>query len=240
MTRRVWRVMEADHDLVWDLPNQLDHARVFLRPIGTPLPLGFFGLVVATSVLACMNLGWIPTSEQHQVAFVLMFFAFPLQLIASVLLFLVRSAPAGAGIGVQAVTWLTLGLILYSGHPGSRSATAGVLLFAAAGALVPSALTASLSKLVPSAVMLLVALRWVLTGIYEKFGGTAWEHASGWEGMVLAAVALYAAFGSDLESALHRSVLPMGRHGRGLEALDQNLADQESQLEREPGVRQQV
>ena len=215
-------------------------SRVFLRPMGTPLPLGFFGLVVATSVLSCLNLGWIPTSEQHQVAFVLMVFAFPLQLIASVLLFLVRSAPAGAGIGVQSVTWLTLGLMLYTGHPGSRSAAAGVLLFAAAGALLPSALTASLSKLVLSAVMLLVALRWVLTGMYEKFGGTAWEHASGWEGLVVAAVALYAAFGADLEAALRRSVLPMGRHGRGLQALEQNLADQEPALQHEPGVRQEV
>lgn len=215
-------------------------ARVFLRPIGTPLPLGFVGLAVATSVLACMNLGWIPTSEQHQVAFVLMAFAFPLQLIASVLLFLVRSAPAGAGIGVQSVTWLTLGIELYTGHPGSRSATVAVLLFAATGALLPSALTASLGKLVPAGVMLLTGLRWVLTGIWEKLGGTAWKHAAGWEGLVLAAFAIYAAFGSDLEGALQRSVLPMGRHGPGRRALDQNVADQEPQLEREPGIRQQI
>lgn len=215
-------------------------ARVFLRPIGTPLPLGFVGLAVATSVLACLNLGWIPTSEQHQVALVLVAFAFPLQIIAAVLLFLVRSAPAGAGIGVQSATWLTYGLILLTGHPGSRSATAGVLLFAAAGAVLPSALTASLSKVVPAGVMMLTALRWVLTGLYEKLGGSAWGHAAGWTGLVLAAAALYAAFGSDLEGALHRSVLPMGRHGAGMAALDQNLAEQEPALWREPGVREQI
>ena len=71
-------------------------------------------------------------------------------------------------------------------------------------------------------------------------GGTGWEHAAGWAGLVLAAAAIYAAFGSDLEGALHRSVIPMGRHGSGLQALDQNLADQEPEIEREPGVRQEI
>lgn len=43
-------------------------AQVFLRPIGNPLPLGFVGLAVATAVLSSFNLGWIPSSQQHQAA----------------------------------------------------------------------------------------------------------------------------------------------------------------------------
>lgn len=221
-------------------PPATEPARIFLRPLGTPLPLGFVGLAVATAVLSSFNLGWIPTSEQHQVAFVLMAFAFPLQLLATVLLFLARDAPAGAGVGVLSVTWLALGLLLYTGRPGSTSMTVSIFLFAAAAALVPSAATASLSKLVPGMVMFLAALRFVLTGLYERFGGLAWEHAAGWEGIVLAGLALYAALASDLEGALQHVVLPLGRHGPGAKAVQQSLADQLGELEREPGVRQQT
>ncbi|HET9075871.1 MAG TPA: hypothetical protein VFN68_02980 [Acidimicrobiales bacterium] len=220
--------------------QQPQPAQVFLRPLGTPLPLGMVGLAVATSVLACLNLGWIPTSEQHQVALVLFAFAFPLQLVATVLLFLARDAPAGAGIGVQSVTWLALGLLLFTGKPGVLSATVSVFLFAAAAAVLPAVVTSSLGKLVPAAVMGATSLRYVLTGLYEHFGGTAWEHAAGWEGIVLAGLALYCAFASDLESQLHRTVLPMGRHGSGRRALQQDLADQLPELHSEPGVRPQI
>lgn len=211
-------------------------AQVFLRPIGTPLPLGFVGLVVATSVLSCFNLGWIPATEQHQVAIVLMAFAFPLQLISTVLLFLARDAPSGAGIGVQSVTWLSLGLLLETGRPGSLSATTGILLFAAAAALLPSAVTSCTSKLVPGLVMVGVALRYVLTGLYEKLGGTGWDHLAGWEGIAVAGLAVYAALASDLEGSFRRTVIPMGRRV----SLEQRLADQFPTIEREPGVRQQL
>lgn len=218
------------------MPPDATAARIFLRPIGTPLPLGFVGLVVATSVLACFNLGWIPTAEQHQVALVLITFAFPLQLLATILLFLARSAPAGAGIGVQSVTWLSLGLLLASSRPGSVSSTAAILLFAAAAALLPSAVTTSARKLVPGTVMLGVAVRFVLMGLYEKLDGSVWAHAAGWEGLALAGAALYAALAADLEGSYRRPILPMGRRSR----LEQHLADQFPELDREPGVRQQL
>lgn len=216
-------------------------AAVFLRPLGTPLPLGFAGLVVATSMLACLNLGWIPTTEQHQVALVLIAFAFPLQMLATILLFLVRDAPSGAGIGVQAATWLTVGLLLLVGRPGATTATAGIFLFAAAGALLPSALTSSATKLVPAGVMLATAARFVLTGVYEKVGGTAWEHAAGWEGLAVAGVALYATLAVDLEGALRHTVLPLGRRrGSGPVPTEERLEDQMPELESEPGVRSKL
>lgn len=214
--------------------------RVFLRPIGSPLPLGLVGLSVATAVLACFNLGWIPTAEQHQVGLVLLAFAFPLQLVATVLLFLARDAPSGAGIGVLSVTWLALGLLLITGKPGALSATVAIFMFAAASALLPSVVTSSLAKLVPAAVMAAASLRFVLTGLYEWFGGTAWDHATGWEGVFLAALALYGALASDLENQLHRTLLPMGRHGSGRQALELNLDEQAPELQSEPGVRPQI
>lgn len=214
--------------------------RIVLRPLGTPLPLGFVGLVVATSMLACLNLGWIPVLQQHQVALVLIAFAFPLQGLAAVFCFLARDAPSAAGLGVLAGTWLTFGLLLLTTVAGARSDTASVFLFAAAAALLPAASSAALGKLVPALVMTAAAARFVLTGLYERFGGTGWAHAAGWEGIFLACVALYAALAADLESARHRSVLPLGRRGAGRAALDPGVRSPAPALNTEPGVRNQL
>jgi succinate-acetate transporter protein len=186
-----------------------------LRPVGTPLPLGFVGLVVASVVLSCLNLGWIRSAEQHQVALVLIAFPFPLQGLAAILCFLARDAPVGAGMGVQAGAWLTLGVLLLTAAPGARSDTGSIFLFAAAAALIPAAFTATLTKVVPSLVFFGTAARFVLTGLYERFGGGAWAHAAGWEGIALAGLALYAALATDLEASQHRTVLPLGRRGPG-------------------------
>jgi uncharacterized protein len=214
--------------------------RIVIRPLGTPLPLGFVGLAVATSIVACLDLGWVPVGQQHQLALVLVAFAFPLQALATVLCFLARDAPSGAGIGVQAAAWLTLGLLLLTGAPGTRSDATAVFLFAAAGALLPAASTTALGKLVPALVMSGTAVRFALTGLYEWFGGTAWAHAAGWEGVALACLALYAALATDLESARHRPILPLGRRGTGRTALAPGTRPPVSTLDTEPGVRDQL
>ena len=211
-----------------------------LRPVGNPLPLGFLGLAIATGVVASYNLGWVPANQQHQVALVLMAFAFPLQGVGSIFCFLARDAPAGTGFGVQGVAWLTLGLLFLAGRPGSRSSTIAVFLFMAAAAIVPPAATVGLSKLVPALIMSGTAVRFFLTGLYEQFGTAGWAKAAGWEGVTLAALALYAALAVDLAAALRRSVLPIGRHGRGDSTVKSTPSDQSAELQREPGARAQL
>lgn len=224
-----------------ELPvDDVRRTSIFLRPIGTPLPLGFVGLAISAAMLSCLQLGWIPTSEQHQAALALIAFACPLQAVATVLLFLARDAPAGAGVGVLSFSWLTLGLLLLTSRPGSRSAAVAVFLFAAGAAMLPGVISASISKLVPAGVLLLSATKLVLTGVYEKLGGTGWEHAAGWEGVVLAAAAIYGALAADLEGEMHRTVLPMGRWGLGRRAVREDLSGQAGKLGREPGVRPQT
>jgi succinate-acetate transporter protein len=200
------------------------------------MPLGFVGLLVASGVLSCFDLGWIPVAEQHQVGLVLLAFAFPIQGLATILIFLARDAPTGAGVGVLAGTWLTYGLLLTISSPGSRSATAAVFLFGAGAALFPAAASSTLTKIVPAVVFGAAAVRFLLTGLYERLGGTGLEHAAGWEGVGLAALALYAAFASDLESSIRHGVLPLGRHGPARQALEESLGEQAAELEREPGV----
>lgn len=51
-----------------------DGTIVFLRPIGAPLTLGFFGLAGATFVLSGLQLGWIDPGEGNKVALALIGF----------------------------------------------------------------------------------------------------------------------------------------------------------------------
>src|SRR4051794_279519 len=65
-------------------------ARVVLRPIATPLPLGFLALGVATFSFAALQLQWIPSSEGHTIALAVLVLTVPLQLLAAVMGFLAR------------------------------------------------------------------------------------------------------------------------------------------------------
>lgn len=212
-------------------------AQVTLRPIGTPLPLGFTGLAVATSVLACANLAWLAKASQHQVALVLLLFAVPLQTLAALLCFAGRDSPTGTGFAVQGASWAVIGLVLLGSVPGSRSSTLGAFLLAASASLIPSVFTAGLAKVVPAAVMGTTALRFLLTGLYELLGGADLERAAGGVGLFLAVLALYTALAVDLETVWHRTVLPLGRRGQaGPEGHRQDLR----QVEHEPGVRERL
>jgi hypothetical protein len=76
--------------------------------------------------------------------------------------------------------------------------------------------------------------------LWERFGGSAWQHAAGWEGIALAGLALYGALAVEFEAAVQKSVLPLGRHGAGRAAVYEWVGDGSRQLRREPGVRSQL
>jgi len=167
-------------------------------------------------------------------------FAFPVQGLATVFSFLGRDTTAGSGIGLQAAGWLTLGVLLLMGRPGQRSDVVSLVLLAAATTLVVPAIGAALGKVLPVLVVAGTALRFVLTGPWERFGGTAWEHATGWEGVCLCGLALYVSLALELESVRKRSLLPLGRHRLGRRSVNGGLRDEVHHLEREPGVREQL
>jgi hypothetical protein len=59
-------------------------------------------------------------------------------------------------------------------------------------------------------------------------------------GVALALPALYAAFAAELEEALHRTVLPLGRRRDARTALDGSLFEQARTIANEPGIRKQL
>lgn len=217
------------------------YARVVLRPIATPLSLGFLGLGVASFVEAGLELRWIdPTTNWKTVGLLVMAFAVPLQSVSAVFGFLARDAVTATGMGIVAGSWLGLGAATYTGTPGSPSGAVGLLLLASATALVVPAAAGVSSKILASVVLGTAAIRFYLTGAYELSGSPTWRVAAGVCGLVLSGIALYAALAFELESTQRRTMLPTGRRGRGREALAGDFPEEVEGLQHEAGVRQQL
>ena len=184
-----------------------------LRPIGNPLPLGFLALAGATLLVSGLQLGWLDASQGKDVALVLIAFVFPLQLVTSVFGYLGRDVVAGTGMGVLSGAWLSVGLITLTSPAGSTSDALGLFLLAAALAMLVPAIAASSGKLVATAVLGTTALRFACTGMFELTASGTWEDIAGVVGLVLFAVAVYAALAIALEEARRRTILPTGRRG---------------------------
>jgi hypothetical protein len=214
--------------------------RIFLRPLATPFPLGFVTLATASLMLAGSELGWFSSADERVVAVVLVAFAFPLQFVSSVFGFLSRDTVAATGFGVQAGAWLVIGIERLLTPPHHPDHALGVFLLAACAWLLICTLGATVGKLAPAAVLVLVSLRYLLTGLYQLTASSSLEHAAGIAGAALVAPAAYVAIALELENVERRTVLPLLRRGRGAEAMQGDLARQARRLEREAGVREQL
>lgn len=213
-------------------------ARIFLRPIGTPLTVGLSGLAIASLVESGLSLGWVAKTQVHEIGLILIAVPFVLQLLACVFSYLSRDGAAGATLGVLSTTWLGLGLVHLTSSPGSRSGALGLLLLAAGGLLALSALAIGISKPLPAVVFGLAAIRFALSGIYQLGDVSTWEHAAGIVGLVVTGLAAYAVLAFELEGQRHRPVLPTFRVGQGRRAITAAGLQQLDGVANEAGVRE--
>lgn len=220
--------------------DRAEATRVVLRPLANPLPLGFLALAGGTFVLAGLQLGWIAATQGRAVALILLAFVLPLQLVASVFGFLARDVVAGTGMGILAGTWAATGLVLLDGEPGATSGALGLLLLLAAAALLVPAAVAATGKLVVAALLVTTALRFATTGIFQLTASSGWEDVCAIVGLALCAIALYTAMAMALEDAHGRTILPLGRRGRGRTSLTGDVTDQLAGVVHEAGVRRQL
>jgi succinate-acetate transporter protein len=216
-------------------------ARIVLRPIGNPLPLGFLGLAAATLLVSGLQLEWLAPTDSQAVAYCLIGFVFPTQLLSSIFGYLGRDVVAGTSMGILAGTWLSMGLVMLSApRPGATSDALGLFLLIAAVAMLVPAAAATTGKLVPALVLATTALRFLVTGIYQITASDTWMAIAGIVGLVLCALAVYAALAMGLEDAKRETVLPLGRRGVGAVAVGGDLDGQLDIVEREAGVREQL
>jgi succinate-acetate transporter protein len=213
--------------------------RVVLRPLASPLPLGFLALGVATAAFASVQLSWISQSEGHTVALGVLVLTVPLQFLAAVIGFWARDPVAATGMGILSGTWGAACLATLTSPPGATSAGLGVILICSAVCLLVPALAAH-SKAVPALVIYTSAARFAVTGVAQIDGSRTWLHAAGWVGIALAVLSGYAALALALEGTESRVVLPLGRTGVSRRAVDGRFSDQIEKVATEPGVRQQL
>jgi uncharacterized protein len=167
-------------------------------------------------------------------------FVFPLQLLSAVFGFLGRDVVAGTGMGILAGSWLSVGLVTLTSPPGSTSEALGLFLLIAAVAMLVPASAAGMGKLVPFAVLATTALRFATTGLYQLTVSGTWKDIAGVTGLVLCALAVYAALALALEDSARETRLPALRRGSGRTSLEGGINDQLARIEREAGIREQL
>ncbi|MGW5347219.1 GPR1/FUN34/YaaH family transporter [Streptomyces sp. HUAS TT3] len=215
-------------------PDLRSMTRINLRPIASPMPLGFFTVAIASVMTACLQLGILAPADRRAVALCVLP-AFALQLLVSVLAFLARDVIAATLMGTFAGSWLAYALVMGTGAAGGLKVL-GVfnLAFLCFGALM-AAVTRPKRALW---VVLVVSLpRWAATGLSGLTGAEWLTHASGALGLLVALAATYAAYALMLEDMRSEEVLPIGRSGPAHTAVEGDLSVQLRNLERQAGVR---
>jgi uncharacterized protein len=211
-------------------------SEIFLRPLGSPLPIGLSGLTVASLVVSGLDLGWVAVTAGHQVGLMLLIAGVPLQLIGLMFALPARDAAAAASMGLLSISWLGMGLTRLLSPPGSVSDSLGLVLLAAGALLACSAAGQSRGKPLVGLALGLAAVRLLLSGLHEVTGSGGLQSVSGIVGLAVVATAGYMVVALELEDSQDQAVLPVGRRGHAA----RGVAEKFDGASREAGVRPQL
>ena len=214
--------------------------RVFVRPYGSVVPLGFLIFGLGMFLFAALDAGWVKPAETHTIGTMLLTFVAPIELVATVFAFLSRDTVAGVTLGLFSGSWLLSGVLTAEATPGVLSPAQGYFLFGFSVAILLLAAVASLGQPLIAIVLTISCARAVAFAVYEVGGGRRWETVSGWIALGIFCVAMYAGLAFLLEDVKGRTVLPLGRRGSSREAIDGGMAAQLEGLADEPGVRKHL
>ncbi|MER5806930.1 GPR1/FUN34/YaaH family transporter [Streptomyces sp. NPDC002033] len=215
-------------------PDLRSMTRINLRPIASPMPLGFFTIAIASVMTGCLQLGIFDTTARSAVAFTVLP-AFALQLLVSFLAFGARDVIAATLMAVFAGSWLPYSLIMLSGAADGLQVLGVFNLALLCFGVLMTAVTRPKRALW---LVLAVSLpRWAATGLAGITGAEWLTRTSGALGLVVALVAMYTAFALMLEDMRSEQVLPIGRSGPAHLAVEGDLSVQLRNLERQAGVR---
>jgi uncharacterized protein len=208
--------------------------RIILRPIGSPLPLGFFTVAIDNVVVSALQWGVLPAADSQAVALIVLP-AFIVQVIVGIIAIGARDSISGTLMLSFATTWLVDTLILFV-HPSGAAAALGIF-YVTFAVFISFMLASALLKRALAAVLVVAAPRFLVAGVADLSGSQALSQASAVLGFLLAAVAMYTAFALLLEDSRGHEVLPIGRQGAARQATHGALATELRDIERQPGVR---
>jgi len=215
-------------------PDPQAMTRIVLRPIGSPLPLGFFTVAINNVLVSVLQWGSLPAADQRAVALIV-FPAFIVQAVVGVLALGARDSIAGTLMLSFATTWLADALVFYVNPPGAAVALG--IFYIVCAVLIAFMLASTLLKRALAAVLAVAMPRYLISGIAELTGSRVLAQVGAVLGFLLATVAMYTAFALLLEDSRGREVLPIGRLGAARQATHGSLAVELRDIERQAGVR---
>jgi len=221
-------------------PRLEDVTRIVLRPLASPLPLGFFAFGMGSVLQSALQFGLIPPAETQNLALIFGAFVFPLEFLAALLAFPARETVGATILSVIAFSWLATAIVTYVSVPDPTSPTIGFLYLSIAVILFLLGAVAALGKPLLASVMFLAFFRYGLNGLYELLTLGWVQTVSGIIGCVIFALSLYGGLALALEDVQHRTVLPFGRRGEARDAIEGGLNEQIGPVEQEAGVRKQL
>ncbi|MDX6533727.1 MAG: uncharacterized protein QOF68_1471 [Gaiellales bacterium] len=209
---------------------------IVLRPLASPLPIGFFAFSVGSFLFSLPELGWVGHDQLRPTALIMLVFVAPLELIAGVVAFWARDAGGATSLCIFGMTWATVaGVTFYTSD--ETVAVLGAFLIAVSFVILALAIASASGKPVFAIVLALASARFVITGLFHVTGSTAYEEIAGWLGFPLCAAALYLGLALLLEDLNRATVLPLFRRGTAKRSVESELREQVEHVEREAGVR---
>ena len=221
-------------------PRLEDVTRIILRPLASPLPLGFFAFGMGSVLQSTLQFGLIPQTDIQNLALLFGTFVFPLELLAALLAFPSRETVGATILSIIAFSWLGTAIVTYVSGPDPTSPTIGYLYLSIALILLLLGAVGALGDPLLASVTFLAFFRYGLTGLYELLALNWVQTVSGIIGCAIFALSLYGGLALALEDVQHRTVLPFGRRGEARDAIEGELGDQVGPITKEAGVRKQL
>lgn len=218
-----------------DIPVQIS-----LRPYASSIPLASFAFGTGNALYSAFLLHWIPPAEARTLAFILLGFVAPLELVPSVMAFLARDSGGATAFAIFGAAWVVQGLPLLGGPPPVMSPVTAVFLLCLALCLVCLTIVTFKGKPLLGAVLSVAIVRTSGAAAVALSGKPWLGTATAWCGLLLAALAFYSG-AVFLEEDVTQRLSPLTfRTGEAKRAMEGELKDQVSAIEKEAGVRKQL
>ena len=218
-----------------DIPVQ-----IVLRPYASSIPLASFAFGVGNVLYSAFLLHWIPAVEAREIAYMLLAFVAPLELGPSLLAFLARDAGGATAFAIFGAAWVVQGLSLLGGPPPPTSPATGIFLLCLTLCLIMLAIVTFKGKPLMGAVLVVAIVRTSGAAAFALKGVQWVATSTAWCGLILALLAFYSGLAFLEEDATQRLSPLTFRTGEARAAMEGDLADQVSTIEKEAGVRKQL
>jgi uncharacterized protein len=148
--------------------------QIVLRPLASPLPIGFFAFAVGSFLFSLPELGWICHEQLRPTALIMLVFVAPLELIAGVIAFWARDAGGATSLSIFGMTWATVaGVTFYTSD--ETVAALGAFLIALSFVILALAIASASGKPVFAIVLTLASARFIINGLFHVTGSSTLE-----------------------------------------------------------------